>query len=58
MEAPKVVITEAMQLILARRDAAEYAAAYLEWTESGDAEAWDVTTADGVTEQGAGTFTR
>jgi hypothetical protein len=53
MEVPKVVITDAMPLILARRDAAEYTAAYLEWIDSKDAEAWDMTTSAGVTDMAA-----
>jgi hypothetical protein len=42
------ILSEALPLILAQRDAADYKAAYEEWADSGEAEAWDVTAGDGI----------
>ena len=42
------VLQRAVRLLSSAELAGAYTEAWVEWRESGDADAWDVTTADGI----------
>ncbi|HEX9642438.1 MAG TPA: ribbon-helix-helix domain-containing protein [Acidimicrobiia bacterium] len=47
-ESRSAVVHKAVRLLRASELAADYANAWKEWSESGDAEAWDAGTGDGL----------
>jgi Arc/MetJ-type ribon-helix-helix transcriptional regulator len=48
IESRSAALHRAIRLLRASQLESAYADAWQEWTESGDAEAWDVTTGDGL----------
>lgn len=51
IESRSAALHRAIRLLRASQLESAYAAAWQEWTEGGDAEAWDVTTRDGLTDR-------